>query len=100
MDSTPWSVFLKLFDHFTKIILLLANLLLKQMQFIKRNRPNIENLNPVVEPPKTESNWTPAQISKHWIQFQVEPTMFEPRLKFEKRFKNSASDNFFKILIF
>ena len=36
---------------------------------------------------KTYSNWAPAQIPKHWTQFQVEPTMFEPRLKFEKQHK-------------
>jgi len=36
---------------------------------------------------KTGSNWAPAQILKHWIQFHVEPTMFEPRLKFETRLK-------------
>ena len=28
-------------------------------------------------------NWAPAQISKHWTQFLVEPTMFESLLKFE-----------------
>ena len=28
-------------------------------------RPNLNNLNRVAEPPKTCSNWAPAQISKH-----------------------------------
>ena len=55
--------------------------------------PNLNNLNRVAEPPKIGSNWVPAQISKHKIQFQVEPTMIEPPLKFETclKFFNSAS---------
>ena len=45
-------------------------------------RPNFKNFNRVAETPKTGSNWAPTQILKHWIQFQMEPTMFEPHLKF------------------
>jgi len=54
-------------------------------------RPNIKNLNLVPEPPKTGFNCAPAQIAKHWIQFQVEPIMFEPLLEF----LNETSDYFF-----
>ena len=42
---------------------------------------HLKNLNHVAHPPKNSSNQAPAHISKHWIQFQVEPTMFEPLLK-------------------
>ena len=45
-------------------------------------RPNLKNLNRFAEPPKTGSNWAPALISKHWIQWQVEPTIFKARFKF------------------
>ena len=44
---------------------------------------DLKNFNRVAEPPKTGSDWAPAQISKNLIQFQVEPTLLEPRLKFE-----------------
>ena len=47
-------------------------------------RPNLKSLNRVIDPPKPGSNWAPAQSSKHWIQFQEEPTMFQPRLNFLK----------------
>ena len=54
-------------------------------------RPNSKNLNRVTEPPKTDSNWAQAIFLKHWIQFQVEPILFKPRLKFETWLK------FFKV---
>jgi len=38
------------------------------------------NLNRVVEPPITGSNCGMVQIAKHLLKFQVEPTMFKPRL--------------------
>jgi hypothetical protein len=59
-------------------------LALLQHRNIARTSGQTTNLNCVAKPPKTGSNWAPAQISKHWIQFQVEQTMFEPRLKFLK----------------
>ena len=45
-------------------------------EYILNLRPNLKNLNWNSEPPKTGFNWSPAQISKHRIQFDVEPTMF------------------------
>jgi len=48
-------------------------------------RPDIKNLNRVAYPQKPIP--IEHRISKHWTQFQVEPTMFEPRLKFEKQHK-------------
>ena len=50
------------------------------------------NLNRVVEPPIPNANCALAQISKHWLKFQVEETMFEPSLVWqgEKRKEQSG----------
>ena len=45
--------------------------------------PNLMNLSRVSNPPKTGLNWALAKILKHY----VEPTIFEPRLKFKSRLK-------------
>ena len=50
---------------------------------VKPRLRGLNNLNRVTEPPKPVS--IERQISKHWIKFQVEPTMLESRLKFEKQ---------------
>ena len=52
---------------------------------------DLKNLNRVAEPPKTGS-----QISKYYIQFQVEPTMFEPHLIFEPRLRLIKFGLFFR----
>ena len=55
----------------------------KQVHLVyKRPEAKFKEFKPRHGTTKTGSNWASAQISKHWIQFQVEPTMFEPSLKF------------------
>ena len=59
----------------------------KQILYFRKHfrRPNLKNINLVAESLKIQVPISP--ISKHWIQFQVEPTMLEPRLQFETRLK-------------
>ena len=60
---------------------------LKIIVNIKKQCPNLMNLSHVSNPPKTGFNWSPAQMLKNLIQFQVEPTIFEQRVKFKPRLK-------------
>ena len=62
------------------------------------------NLSRASNPPKKGFNWAPALILKNWIKFKVEPTIFEPPLKYkprlkspQKRFQLSASFNLEKL---
>ena len=41
--------------------------------------------------PKTGSNWAPTQISKHWIKFQLKPTIFLTRVSILRRGTNSCN---------
>ena len=64
----------------------LINLLnIRYQRMVVYQRPNLKKLNHVTDPSKTGFNLAPVQISKHWIQSQVEPTMFELNPKFEPR---------------
>ena len=62
-------------------------------------RPNFKIFNRVAEPSKTDFK----RRLKLWntpVQFQGEPTMFEPRLKFETRLKFFQFDLVLKKLTF
>jgi len=54
-------------------------------QILKYRRPNLKNLNRIAhESPKTVPIERRLKAkTKHRIHFQVEPTMFKPRLKFK-----------------
>ena len=62
------------------------------------------NLSRASNPPKKGFNWAAALILKNWIKFKVEPTIFEPPLKYkprlkspQKRFQLSAGFNLEKL---
>ena len=85
--------YLHIFSCFSKKIIIHDLLfhfnLDKNVNWCLNLRPNLKFLNSISEPPKTGSNWAPAQISKHWIQFQMEPTMFYLRFFYHKlKFSN------------
>ena len=69
------------------------------MSILNNPRPNLKNLNLVAELPKTSSYWARAQILKHWIQYQMEPTMFMPRHKFKPFLKFEIWYKFFKFVL-
>ena len=56
---------------------------LHECYFSETEAPNLKNLNRITEPQK-KIQLSAGSILKYWIQFQVEPTLFEPRLKFFK----------------
>ena len=80
----PNAIDLRYFKQWSLSIRLILSL---KYQRLHHQRPNLKILKLIAEPPKTSSNWAAAQISNHWIQFQVEPTMFETRLKFKTQHK-------------
>ena len=57
--------------------------------YFGNQRAEFKELRPRRWTTKTGSNWAPTQISKHWKQFRVEPTMVEPRPNFKTRFNFS-----------
>ena len=60
--------------------LYLCNLKKKTFGVLNFDRGRIKEFKPRCLTAKTGSNWALSQISKHWIQFQVDTTMYEPRL--------------------